>query len=420
MLLRNIVKGPIIIIALMIIVCGLTGCDNTTKCRTAKAKRDIKDIKIDLKNERSFENKSLYIKDEKMINDIISMINQSRSASKKDELNDVSAKYSKLTINKVDGDKIELFCSYDPVHQKGFVKTGSNYLIPKYDFFRYVEDLAEYSKTDTDLDDSVVDLFKKYDWTVDYRINTIKEKLPKDFKHKASEYPTKIYWAYNNEFSKAIGLDFSEYLGKRVDVEIYRLRESLPESLSPLLNARGIVLKHKGEIIGAYIDSGRHSLLACSLDRKTLKDITDKDWNKWVQKCIDYSDELEIRLSKMQPEDVIKEFFDALNKQDKGTVFACLTRKELCSLLSTNLDNRNLYNRLDESEVLFNIKRADLIGITKVKHVEGDPYSLEYQVKADVDFDEPIVEDDGVIMKSILMKKRSAKSGWRIDGICNM
>jgi len=47
-----------------------------------------------------------------------------------------------------------------------------------------------------------VKLFGGYTWTVDYRINTLKEKLPDDLKHRAGEYPEKIYWAYVNELSK--------------------------------------------------------------------------------------------------------------------------------------------------------------------------------------------------------------------------
>lgn len=417
MLFKNAVKWSIVLIALVIAVSS-TGCESVTKGQNAKVNKNIREIKIDFKTDRLSENNSLYIKNKKMINDIMSMINQSRSINKNDELDNILKKYNKLTITKADGDKTDIFFSYDPVHQKGFIKVGERKLIPEYDFFRYIEDLTVYQNCDTNVDEDIIDLFKKYDWTVDYKINTIKERLPKNFKHKASEYPTKIYWAYNNEFSKAIGMDFSEHLGKEIVVVIYRLRESLPESLSPMLNARGIVLKLKDEIIGAYIDSGRHNLLACSLDRKTLEDVTEKDWDEWVKGYIDYSDKLELRLSKMHPKDVITEFFDAINRQDRAMIFACLTRKELCKLLSTNLDNQNLYNRLEEHTTLFNIKKAELKNLQKVKNVENDPDLLEYQIEVYIDFEEPIVEEDGLTTRFVLLRKRSAKSGWRIDGIC--
>ncbi|HOP93229.1 DUF4830 domain-containing protein [Acetivibrio thermocellus] len=60
---------------------------------------------------------------------------------------------------------------------------------------------------------------------VDCKVNTLKEKLPDNLKHKVEEYPVEIYWAYNNELTKKIGFDFTKYPGKDVVVlEIYRLR----------------------------------------------------------------------------------------------------------------------------------------------------------------------------------------------------
>lgn len=417
MFLKNIVRCTIIIMALAIVVSS-AGCENVTKGQSAKVNENIREIQIDFDNDYLIENNSICIKDKKIINDIVSMIHQSRSTIKDDELDNIPKKYNKMTIHKVDGDKKEIFFSYDTVYQKGFIKIGDRILIPQYDFFRYMEDLAVYTELDTNVDEDIINLFKKYDWTVDYKINTIDERLPESFKHSAGEYPTKIYWAYNNEFSKAISMDFSKYLGKTVDVEIYRLREPLPDNLSPMLNARGIVLKSKDKIIGAYIDSGKHNLLACSLDRRSLEDITEKNWDEWVKKYIDYNDKLESKLSKMEPKDIIKEFFDAINHQDKQRAFACLTRKELCKLLSTNLDNHNLYNSLDNYTSLFNMKRVELKDIQREENVENDPHLLEYQIAMYIDFEEPIVEEDGLTTRFILLKKCSAKNGWRIDGIC--
>ncbi len=115
---------------------------------------------------------------------------------------------------------------------------------------------------------------KKYNWTIDYRVNTIKEKLPSDLKHEAGEHPIKIYWAYNNELSKSIGFDFSKYLGDTVVAEIYTLREPLPEYMKPMLNARGgIVLKKRMERLqGGHIQTlGDMSLLLVLLIGRVQK-----------------------------------------------------------------------------------------------------------------------------------------------------
>ena len=172
-------------------------------------------------------------------------------------------------------------------------------------------------------------MFRKYNWTIDYRVNTFDDTLSSNLIHEAGEYPVKIYWAYNNELSKNIGLDYSKYLGEKVKVDIYRLREPLPDYMKPRMDARGIVLKYDNKIVGAYIDAGRHNCFACALDRKSLNDITGKDWDDWISDYIDYNNELEIKLSKMKPEDIIKQYYDALNRHDQKMQFACLTRQNL-------------------------------------------------------------------------------------------
>ena len=62
------------------------------------------------------------------------------------------------------------------------------------------------------------------------------------------------------------------------------------------MNARGIVLKSQGKIIGAYIDAGRHDSFACSLDRKSLKDLTNKGWDTWISEYINYNNELDLKI----------------------------------------------------------------------------------------------------------------------------
>lgn len=249
--------------------------------------------------------KPILIKDSKIINDIMAMIKESKpliDESKISKMSGMVRKNNKLIITETDGREKEITFAYDTLHEVGYIEVDGNKVEPDYNFFRYIADLNEYTNPDTDIKQQVIQLFGKYNWTVDYKINTLKEKLPENLKHKAGEYPVKIYWAYNNELSKQIGLDFTDYLGKDVAAEIYRLREPLPEFIKPRRDARGIVIKYNDEIIGAYIDAGRHDSFACSLDRKSLKDITGKEWDGWIADYIDYEDELEIKLSKMEPE----------------------------------------------------------------------------------------------------------------------
>jgi hypothetical protein len=186
--------------------------------------------------------------------------------------------------------------------------------------------------------------------------------------------------------------------------------------LEPRRDARGIVLKYNDEIVGAYIDAGRHDSFACSLDRKNLKEITGKEWDEWIADYIDYQDELEIKLSKMGPEDIIREYFRALDKHDIKMVWACMTRKNLSQELSINMNNNYLFNK-NSDKIDYNIKSAKLLEIKELKVFSDEPGMLEYQVEVKFDFKKPITSEDGVWPRFVILKKETEKSGWRIDSI---
>lgn len=387
---------------------------------TADRTKDITKIELILDTNGPYWNevKTISITDNKMIHDIISMIEESKpltDQSKISKMSGMARKNNKLVITEAEGSKKEITFAYDTLYEIGYIEEDGRKVEPDYNFFRYIADLNEYTNPDTNIEQQALQLFDKYNWTVDYRINTLKEKLPESLKHKAGEYPVKIYWAYNNELSKQIGLDFTDYLGKDVVVEIYRLRESLPEFMKPRRDARGIVIKYNDEIIGAYIDAGRHDSFACSLDRKSLKDIMRKEWDDWIEDYIDYGDELEIKLSKMEPEDIIREYFNALDKHDIKMVWACMTRRSLSQELSSNLNNQYLFNTKDKID--YNINSAKLLEIKELKGFQNEPGVLEYQVKVDFDFKKLITANDGVWPRFVILKKESEKSGWRIDGV---
>ena len=418
----------------IIVAVGVVGLTNQTSLRTLAGKDDFEhtgnqtnsstgtpriELILDTNGPYWNEVKPISITDDKMIHDIMSMIEESKPLADKSKIGNMSGmarKNNKLILYETEGSKREIAFAYDTLYEIGYIEEDGRRLEPDYSFFRYIADLNEYSNPDTNIEAQVMQLFNKYNWTVDYRINTLKEKLPENLKHKAGEYPVKIYWAYNNELSKEIGLDFAEYLGKDVVIDIYRLREPLPEFMKPRRDARGIVLKYNDEIIGAYIDAGRHDSFACSLDRRSLKDITGKEWDGWIESYIDYEDELEIKLSKMEPEDIIREYFKALDRNDIKMIWACMTRKNLSGHLSSNMNNQYLFNT-DEDGIDYNIKSAKLLEIKEIKGLNNEPGVLEYMVEVDFDFKKSITSDDGVQPRFVILKKETEKSGWRINSI---
>lgn len=366
--------------------------------------------------------KAIDIKDGKIISDILTMIGESHPISDESKINNMSgmaAGNNSLMLIAGDGSKKEIKFAYDdPAFAVGYLEIDENKYDPGFSFFRYLKDFTEYRQFDTNLDNQVAELFGKYNWTVDYRVNSITETLPSDFKHEAGEYPVKIYWAYNNELSKNIGLDYSDCLGKEVQVDIYRLREPLPEYMSPRMNARGIVLKYDNEIVGAYIDAGRHDCFACSLDRKSLYEITNKEWDDWISDHIDYNNELEIKLAQMQPEDIIKQYYDAVDRHDQQMQFACMTRQNICSYLAMNMDNNQLINK-DFSDAYVdgaqNVKSSQLINLQR-GNVAGNPQgTVEYAATINLQFYKTITSNSGIQTRFIILKKESDQSGWRIQ-----
>lgn len=379
-------------------------------------------IEIDVYSDPDGMEEAIKIKDVKMVSDILMMIGKSQlitDESKIKNMSGMATKNNKFILIKKSGIKMELsFSSDDPAFAVGYLEIDKNKYDPGFSFFRYIKDLSEYGQFDTNVDNQVRELFKKYDWTINYKVNAMKETLPSNLKHEAGEYPDKLYWAYNSELSKSIGLDYTPYLGNKVDIEIYRLKESLPDYMNPRMNARGIVLKYDGKIIGAYIDAGRHDCFACSLDRKTLKDITNMEWDNWISNYINYNNELEIKLSKMTPEDIIKQYYGAINTHDSKMTFACITRKNICDYLAMNMDNNLLINEGFNDADLdgpANVESAKIIDLREISTINNPKGTKEYEVIIDFKFKKEITSSNGKQPRFIILKKESTKSGWRIE-----
>lgn len=364
------------------------------------------------------------IKDGRIISDILKMIGESKTLTDESKIKDMSGvarKNNHIELITQNGEKTDILFVYDdPAFMRGYMELGGKKYDPGYDFFRYMADFAEYDRFDTQLEPQVEALFDRYSWTVDYRVAAMEETLPQNFKHDAGEFPVKLYWAYNNVLSKNIGLDFQGYLGKKVGVEIYRLREPLPEKMHPRMDARGIVLKYEGKIIGAFIDAGRHNCFACALDGKSLEDITEKGWDSWIADYINYDNALEVELSKMKPEEVIKKYFDAMNNHDQNVQYACLTRQNLCTYLSSNMNNGKLINRAYEHVFMDgsgNVTEATFIEAHEMSVSDNPSGTVEYSVTVDFKFKKEITSSSGKQTRFVILKKESEKSGWRISSI---
>ncbi|MDP4267849.1 MAG: DUF4830 domain-containing protein [Bacteroidota bacterium] len=382
---------------------------------------DISKIDITFTSDRFYPvgYKTISISDVQIQKAITSMINASVPAadsSKFDNMSGEAYKDSNIVLTLKDGTKKQCKFACDGLYEIGYIEINGKKYEPGYDFFRYIESFLEYRKINSNISKDVNALFKKYGWTPDFMVNTLKETLPVDFKHNAGEFPLKIYWAYNNELSKSIGLNFSKYCGKAVSIELYRLHDPLPKEFKPYNESIGVVLRNSGKIIGAYISAGRQRPFACALNKKDLMQITKKDWNSWLDGYINYNDKLEKELAKMKPEDIIKKYYQALDKHDIKTAYACLTRDMLCKYLTMNMVNEKLHNNgIDDNsnyDGSQNIKSVKLIGIKKGN---SSGKVLSYSVNIDINYFKVITSESGKTILFIYMQKETEKSGWRIS-----
>lgn len=265
------------------------------------------------------------------------------------------------------------------------------------------------------------ELLSKYGWTTGRR-TTHWVTLPQSFEHRPGEFPIPIYWAYNNELSKAIGLDLSPYLGQRVEATVYELQEELPEFLRPYTKARAIVVTHKGKIIGAWIDKGRHYAFACSLDRKSLEEITGMDWSEWLvaSGVVNLNNEIERELATLTPEEIIARYYEALNDHDEERAYACLTRRSLTDFLFSNMGDLALYHANYHADPYRQrVRSAQVNGIELLPVVENPEGVVEYKVDIDVKYEPSLyfADSSGHHVRFVLLKEGVTGAGWRIISI---
>jgi hypothetical protein len=310
------------------------------------------------------------------------------------------------------------FSSADPSYLQWRQKW---YRIPG-DFLTMVDAMRGYNPRSYAVDPGDERFLKSYGWTPFFLISTTGIDLPVKFVHKPGEFPEVIYWAYNNELSKDIGLDLAPYLGKTVEARLYKTAEMLPESMGPNRgSSRAVVMRSEDKVIGAWMDLGRHDCFACSLKGSTLEDVTGQPLDSWVVSLIDPTDPLEQRLSKMSPEEIIETYYSAIDRKDYALAHACESRSHLISYLSSNMDNKRLYNGGFGEESgggLGNFISVKLLKVTRMEEFERDEIGFGDKRCYSVGVEQQrIISAGNAGSYFITMKEETPATGWRIYGI---
>lgn len=329
--------------------------------------KDTKRIEIYHKFNREAEKnyEPIVVTDEKLINEILSFMSKVTDFEDRD-MSGVAVKNQKISFYNSNNEQKIINYSYDNLHNFGEIKYNNEKFNLPYDFFRLINSLDEFKPQNTKVTNDVNELFKKYSWTPSFLISSQRKTLPNNFKYSSENTTEKIYWAYNMELSKDIGLDFSNLNSNDITAEIYSLIEPLPDSFEPLLDARGIVIRHDGRIVGAYIDSGRHEGKAISLKRHTFKEVKKEDLNVWiVDNCIDKTNSLYKDISKMSNEDLIRMHLKAMEENNTNELLATMDVESQISTLFINSDNRKLFN-----DTRFEMNLPDYINSDTIVYIE--------------------------------------------------
>lgn len=362
--------------------------------------------------------------DSKLVAFIDSTLRTSLTPAKEDDLNNNHTnQYTIELSNDIGGYSCGLY--YDTLYNKAYIVKDGGLYESETDFARYIDSLLENTNITTYIDDAdAVALFQKYGWTLDYQISAMNNKLG-NISALSSFNPNAYYFAYSNELSKDIGLDMSGYSNTAgIDVDIYRIHESMPQEFYPIQDGRGIVVKNRGEIIGAFISAGRHSTFnTCSLKGNSFETATGLMLNEWFSQMIK-ADSMEERLSKLEPEQIIEEYLVSLDKKDAKTAVYYISKKALLGNLTSNMINKELFNEgialpLTDADIgaksnFHNLKSAKLLKAEL--NDEPDKNTKIFRVTVDLQYNNEFTISSGEQYWDCYMVYESPQTGWKIEG----
>ncbi|MHC9544935.1 MAG: DUF4830 domain-containing protein [Vulcanimicrobiota bacterium] len=373
-------------------------------------------------NERGVtKQKPVTIWDRKIIDKVLKMLKESTKEITPENLARIGDRENigegRLIIEEKPGAKRAIGFVYDSLYEIGYIIVDGTHIDPGSDFFRYLYSLASYRSLSSDVDSSVISLFDAENWTVAYRVRSVDIVLPSDTMHDAGENAVKLYWAWSNDLSKDVGLDFSSLFGRKVTVEVYSLTEPLPDEMKPYRDALGIVLHNEGKIVGAYIDGGFGLDNSCSLKRASHKKVAGMEWDQWVDGHINYNNPMEKELAPLKPEEVIRRYYACLDNHRSKEACALRTRSYMAAQLFSNKRKNVLYEeKLDSFETC--IRKVKLISVAPVPPDPSLKGALVFSTLADYKWKGEVYVRDGEHLRYFVLRQETPRTEWRIESIC--
>lgn len=302
--------------------------------------------------------------------------------------------------------------NWPPEVRAHFLQDGDKWYRLQVDVLNTLYEIATTPEATMGFNAKYQEFLAGYGWTVWYQLNSYAYRLPASFLYGAGDFPTALFWAHRSEVSARVGLDLDSLAGEEVVITIYRLERDIPELGPPNGLPRAVIIAAEDRIVGAWIDKARHAGDAMTLAGEKLPPS-----EEFLSQFVDTDSPLEMELGEMEPEDVIRTYWAAVDSGDYTRAHACQTKTALFGYLFANMDNNRHAN---ESFAAFD----DLENYISVEVVGVEPYSLpidddretvrHYRVLVNQDVETEITIGDGRMTWFMSLVK--TPTGWRIAG----
>ena len=361
------------------------------------------------------------ITDERHIQLVLALLARSDTSTISDK--DMSGNYVKnqpLVFYQKGKKLAELYINYSTLYDKGWIQYGEYSFQLDEMLFRLLAATEEYRPEGSKVPEDVIELFGEYGYTPAFLMGSSERRLSKTLEVTSVDDIENLYFALSIEMSKAIGLDYGEQLGdlgvlgKTITAEIYYLVESLPKSDSPILDARGIVIRYGGKIVGAHMDAGRHSAVFYTLSGKSFDEVTSMTPVDYLAETVMADFE---RGGYSSDEELIATYFKALVDGDTKTYFKTVSTNTWLDILCNNMDNTTLFNEGTVRQLMNTYyKKVDILDIKLSK--ENDKLSSNrtkiYTVNYRIETNESLFLESGEYPRLVFLSKENGK--WLVAG----
>jgi hypothetical protein len=256
--------------------------------------------------------------------------------------------------------------------------------------------------------------------------------VPADWRVTLGAYPEGLYWGVANELSKDVGLDLTGLKGKTVEAWIYPIAGGLPgegDQRQFRYPSNVVLLVDQGKVGGAWVLFNAVTANQ-SVKLRQFADITGLTFPKWAEREGFFADPgPNPDLAKLDPIEVIRAFFKAINDGDQVRANACLSPRVMLDSLTMNLSPGVLYNPGfgANNGYVSNILAGDLISwqyyffdpaqghlVTSVNLPPGDEVNVRAEVH--IKWRNPQFNPPTGVQTRFVGLTRTAQ-GWKIEGL---